>query len=121
MPLSSFRISRRPNGTKSLLGSLELPLPVGTKGGALHAHPGYQNSLKMLGDVNSEHLSYILVSIGLANNFAALRALSVTGIQAGHMALHARNISLAVGAREEHIDEMCNHMQEMQTFNRDIA
>merc|ERR1712166_1090849 len=66
-----------------LVGSVELPLAVGTKGGALQTHPGYRRTHAILGFPNSGTLAQVMAAVGLASNFAALRALAVEGIQKG--------------------------------------
>ena len=76
----------------NLQGELELPLAVGIVGGATRAHPAAQTSLKMLAVSTAQELAEIIVSVGLAQNLAALRALATEGIQKGHMALHARKV-----------------------------
>ena len=85
----------------ALVGTLEMPIAVGTVGGSLKAHPMYKTNLKMLGSPNSQQLAQIIASVGLAQNFAALRALATEGIQKGHMQLHARkyrNDPIAIAA-----------------------
>jgi degradative hydroxymethylglutaryl-CoA reductase len=78
-----------------LCGELEMPISVGTKGGVLKTNPVYAYTLGMMGDPDSKQLAMAIVAVGLAQNFAALRALSTEGIQRGHMSLHARNIAIA--------------------------
>lgn len=75
-------------------GRIELPLSVGTKGGAIESNPSYINTHSILGFPNSEQLGHIMASVGLAQNLAAIRALSIEGIQKGHMNLHARNVAI---------------------------
>lgn len=94
----------------SLKGRIELPLAVGTKGGALASHPGYAFSHALLGHPNARRLAQILASVGLGQNFAALRALAITGIQHGHMGLHARNVALASGAPSELVPQLQAYM-----------
>ncbi|KDO28140.1 hypothetical protein SPRG_06187 [Saprolegnia parasitica CBS 223.65] len=93
-----------------LVGTLELPMSVGSKGGALQTHPGYAATHAILGRPSAQALAGILVSVGLAQNFAAVRALAITGINQGHMALHARNIAVAAGAPNELVTELCAYM-----------
>ncbi|OQR81650.1 3-hydroxy-3-methylglutaryl-coenzyme A reductase [Thraustotheca clavata] len=93
-----------------LTGTLELPMSVGSKGGALQTHPGYAATHAILGRPSAQVLSGILVCVGLAQNFAAIRALAITGINQGHMALHARNIAVAAGAPNELVAELCAYM-----------
>ena len=73
----------------NLVGELEMPLAVGIVGGATRVHPGAQAALKLMGVTTSAELAQVIVSVGLAQNLAALRALATEGIQRGHMALHA--------------------------------
>lgn len=73
-----------------LRGMLEIPLAVGIVGGATRSHPVAQTALKMMGVSTARQLAEVIVSVGLAQNLAALRALATEGIQKGHMALHAR-------------------------------
>ncbi|HEY89823.1 MAG TPA: hydroxymethylglutaryl-CoA reductase, degradative [Thermoflexia bacterium] len=80
----------RRDGTGQLAGTLELPLALGTIGGATRVHPTAQLALKILGVQRAAELAAIVVSVGLAQNLAALRALATEGIQRGHMRLHAR-------------------------------
>lgn len=89
-PLTSYWVEG-----ETLHGQLSLPLMVGTKGGVLGTNPMYKFAMGVMGNPNSQALSGLLVSVGLAQNFAALRALTTEGIQKGHMALHARNIAIA--------------------------
>ncbi|MGB9640960.1 MAG: hydroxymethylglutaryl-CoA reductase, degradative [Anaerolineales bacterium] len=92
----------------NLVGSLELPLAVGTIGGATKVHPMAQLALKIMGIQSAQQLAEIIVSVGLAQNLAALRALSTEGIQRGHMALHARQIAMSAGAQGDEIEELAN-------------
>lgn len=71
---------------------LELPLSVGTVGGASSLHPLAQSSLELLGHPNAKQLMMIMASVGLVQHFTAIRALVTTGIQKGHMQLHLVNI-----------------------------
>jgi hydroxymethylglutaryl-CoA reductase len=74
----------------ALVGELELPLAVGTVGGALRVHAGARLALRVLGVTGARELSEVIAAAGLASNFAALRALATEGIQRGHMSLHRR-------------------------------
>ncbi len=90
-PLSHYEIVHK-GGNRYFKGQLEIPIAVGTQGGAIHRNPLYQQSLKLLGDPDSKSLSQIMVAVGLAQNLAALRALVIEGIQKGHMRLHSRAV-----------------------------
>lgn len=94
------------NEEGDLVGELELPLAVGTVGGAIGAHPVAKLCLKILGVKTSKELAEVMCAVGLAQNFAALRALVTEGIQRGHMELHARNIAIMAGAKGELIDRV---------------
>lgn len=87
-----------------LSGRLELPLAVGTVGGATRAHPTAGLALKILGVTGARELSEVMAAVGLAQNLAALRALATDGIQQGHMALHARQIAVAAGAEGAQVE-----------------
>ncbi len=86
------------NKDGDLAGTITLPIAAGTVGGAINTSPLAKVSLKLLGVSTSKELSMVMAAVGLANNFAALRALSTEGIQKGHMKLHARNVAVMAGA-----------------------
>ncbi|CAH0479478.1 unnamed protein product [Peronospora belbahrii] len=121
--LSRYEIGLARDGSRMhvLRGSLELPIAVGSKGGALMTHPGYAATLAILQQPTARKLSGILVSVGLAQNFAAIRAIAVTGIQKGHMALHARNIAVAAGSPSELVSEVCSYMLLRKSINVETA
>jgi hydroxymethylglutaryl-CoA reductase len=98
------------NRDGDLIGSLELPMAVGTIGGAVQTHPIAKIALKILNVKSATELAEVLVAVGLAQNLAALRALAHEGIQKGHMKLHARNIAVAAGATGELIDLVSEEM-----------
>jgi hydroxymethylglutaryl-CoA reductase len=83
----------------NLIGSIEIPMAIGIVGGATKTHPVANVSLKILGVKNAQELASVIASVGLAQNFAALRALATEGIQKGHMELHASNIAIIAGAK----------------------
>ena len=105
-PLTRYR--KLPNG--DLQGEIELPLAVGTIGGAIRSLPSAQAALAVLGVKGAGELACIMASVGLAQNFAALRALSTEGIQRGHMELHAKNVAIAAGATGEQVDRVAAAM-----------
>jgi hydroxymethylglutaryl-CoA reductase len=76
-----------------LAGEIELPLAVGVVGGIVNAHPTAKFALQILGVKSAKELAMVMAAVGLAQNLAAIRALSSEGIQAGHMKLHARKFS----------------------------
>ncbi|MBN7776334.1 hydroxymethylglutaryl-CoA reductase, degradative [Nitratireductor aquimarinus] len=105
----------------NLVGILEMPMAVGLIGGATKIHPTAQANLKLLGVETADALARIVVSIGLAQNFAAMRALATTGIQKGHMALHAQNVALMVGAVGDEIDLVASELKTLGKVRQDLA
>ncbi len=81
------------------VGTIELPMAVTIVGPAAEAHPRVRLALRVLGVTSARELGGIMAAVGLASNMAAMRALATEGIQKGHMALHARAVSHAAGAR----------------------
>jgi hydroxymethylglutaryl-CoA reductase len=99
---------KNPDG--DLEGELELPLALGIVGGATRVNPGAKAALEIM-DVNSaKELAEIVVSVGLAQNLAAIRALATDGIQKGHMQLHARQVAIAAGAEGDQIDQLAEEL-----------
>ncbi len=94
----------------NLVGSIEIPMAVGIVGGATKTHPKAQIAKKILGVKTARELAEVLAAVGLAQNFAALRALATEGIQRGHMSLHARNIAVMAGAKGDEIDIVAEEM-----------
>ncbi|MEL6966715.1 MAG: hydroxymethylglutaryl-CoA reductase, degradative [Pseudomonadota bacterium] len=90
----------------NLAGTIELPMALGTVGGATRTHPAAQAALRLLNVQSAQELAEVTAAVGLAQNMAALRALSTEGIQKGHMALHARNIAITAGAAGPQIDAL---------------
>ncbi|RAP65523.1 3-hydroxy-3-methylglutaryl-CoA reductase [Achromobacter sp. HZ01] len=105
----------------ALVGSIEMPMPVGLVGGATKTHPLARLALKIMGVKSAQELGEIAVAVGLAQNLGALRALATEGIQRGHMALHARNIALAAGATGAEIDTVAKRMAALRDVTSDRA
>ena len=95
---------------QNLVGDLELPLKVGIVGGSLQSNPAVADMLELLKVGSARELADVMVSVGLAQNFAALRALVTEGIQKGHMALHARSVAMAAGASPDQIDAVAEKL-----------
>ena len=89
-----------------LVGSIELPMAVSTVGPLVQSHPRVRLALRLLGVASARELAGIMAAVGLASNLGAMRALATEGIQKGHMALHARAVSHAAGARGEEAEEL---------------
>lgn len=109
------------NEDGDLVGSIEMPMAVGTIGGAVRTHPIARICLKILGVKTANEFAEVLAAVGLAQNLAALRALAHEGIQRGHMSLHARNIAIAAGATGELIDIIAEKMVEERRIRMDRA
>jgi hydroxymethylglutaryl-CoA reductase len=93
-----------------LVGTLEMPMAVGIVGGATASNPIAKLCVKILSIRSAKELAEVIVSVGLAQNLAALRALAAEGIQRGHMSLHARNVAISVGATGNLVDEVAEQM-----------
>lgn len=89
-----------------LHGAIEMPMAVGTVGGALHVHRGARLCLDLLAVDSATELAGVVAATGLASNLAALRALATDGIQRGHMSLHARVVARAAGASGDLIEQV---------------
>ncbi len=109
------------NADGDLVGTLEMPMAVGLVGGASRTHPVAKTAIKILGVRTATELAEVMGAVGLAQNFAALRALATEGIQRGHMKLHARNIAIAAGAKGELIDIVARKMVEEKKIRMDRA
>lgn len=116
-PLTTFE--KTPEG--DLVGTIELPMAVGLVGGATKVHPTAKAAVKLLGVKSAQELGEVAAAVGLAQNFAALRALATVGIQKGHMTLHAKNIVASVGCPPELVDEVCEILIEERKIRMDRA
>ncbi|WP_417797482.1 hydroxymethylglutaryl-CoA reductase, degradative [Terasakiella pusilla] len=105
----------------NLCGSIEIPMPVGLVGGATKIHPVAKASLDILGVQTAEDLAKAIAAVGLAQNFAAMRALATDGIQKGHMGLHAKNIAVMAGAVGDEIDTIAKTLVQLGTVRVDVA
>jgi hydroxymethylglutaryl-CoA reductase len=104
-PLTEWRVHR-----DALLGSIELPLAVGIVGGNLECNRRARFAVRLLGIDSARELAAVMAAVGLAQNFAAMRALVTDGIQRGHMALHARGLAVAAGAPEELVEQVVERL-----------
>jgi hydroxymethylglutaryl-CoA reductase len=117
MPLTTWE----KNNEGDLVGTIEIPMALGTVGGVTKSNPVFQIALKILGVKSSRELAEVVASVGLAQNLAALRALASEGIQKGHMKLHARNVAVSAGATGELIDTVAGKMIEDGKIREDYA
>lgn len=115
--LSSWSVDEDGN----LCGSLELPMAVGLIGGATKVHPTAQQNLEILNIESADELARITCAVGLAQNFAAMKALVTTGIQKGHMSLHAKNIAVMAGANTDEIDKVTELLVQGGKIRIDVA
>lgn len=109
------------NGEGDLVGRLEMPMAVGLVGGAARTHPTARADIKILGVKTAMELAEVMGAVGLAQNFAALRALVSEGIQKGHMKLHARNVAISAGATDNLVDIVAEKMVEERKIRFDRA
>ena len=105
----------------NLVGSLEMPMAVGIIGGATKVHPTAKINLKLMGVEHAHELAEIIVSVGLAQNLAALRALATEGIQRGHMDLHAHQVAITAGAKEDEISRLAKLLVLEKSIRTDRA
>jgi hydroxymethylglutaryl-CoA reductase len=96
-------------------------MAVGLVGGATKLHPTARVALKILAVDSAEQLARIIAAVGLAQNFSALKALATTGIQKGHMALHAQNVALMVGALGDEVDQLARRLVARGQVRQDVA
>ena len=109
------------NRDGDLVGTIEMPVAVGLVGGATRVHPVAKTAVKILGVKSADELSRIIASVGLCQNFAALRALASEGIQRGHMSLHAKNVAVQAGAKCDLIEIIAARMAAERRINVDRA
>lgn len=109
------------NEDGDLVGYIEIPLAVGIVGGATVTHPKAKLMRKILGISSAKEFANVLASVGLAQNFAAIRALAMEGIQKGHMELHARNVAISAGAMGDEIDMVAEEMIKQRKIRVDVA
>jgi len=95
-----------------LYGVLEIPLKVGIVGGSLESNPAVGIAHRILNATSAKELAEVMGAVGLAQNFAALRALVTEGIQQGHMTLHARSVAISAGAPPEIFDDVVEKLVE---------
>jgi hydroxymethylglutaryl-CoA reductase len=104
-----------------LVGSLEIPLSLGTDGGPSRVHDGAKMGLRVLNASSATELAMVAASVGMASNLAALRALATEGIQRGHMALHARSVAIAAGAIGADVERVAQRIHGIGDVTLDAA
>lgn len=111
----------RKDSEGNLIGTITLPLPIGTVGGSISFHPGAKLTHNILENPTAEQLEGIIASVGLAQNFAAIRALVTEGIQKGHMGLQARSLAINAGAKKEQIEQVAEALKQEKNMNLETA
>jgi hydroxymethylglutaryl-CoA reductase len=105
------------NAAGDLVGRIEMPVAVGVVGGATKTNPVAKTALKILGIKSASELAMVMACVGLANNFAAMRAIAVEGIQKGHLRLHAKNFAAMAGAEGSMVDKIAKKMVEEKNIS----
>ena len=100
--------------------SLRIPLSVGTVGGITDVHPMVKLSLKLLNSPTSDDLMKIICSVGLAQNFAAVKSLVTTGIQKGHMKMHLINLLIKQNATKDQIDKSEEYFRDKEINSKSV-
>jgi hydroxymethylglutaryl-CoA reductase len=116
-PLSAYE----KNANGDLVGTIEMPMAVGLVGGATKTNPISRAAVKILGVKTATELGEVFAALGLAQNFAAMKALATEGIQRGHMSLHSRNIAIQAGATGEMVDKIAEIMIRERKVRADRA
>lgn len=107
--------------SKELVGELTLPMPIATRGGSIGLNPSASIAHDLLNYPDAKTLASIIVSLGLAQNLAALKALTSTGIQAGHMKLQAKSLALLAGASPEEMPHVLAELLKAKHMNQETA
>ncbi|AYE38882.1 hydroxymethylglutaryl-CoA reductase, degradative [Companilactobacillus zhachilii] len=110
-PLTEWHLANN-----KLVGTLKMPIELGSVGGAIKALPMAQLSLAIMKIQNSQQLQSVVGSVGLANNLSALRALVTTGIQAGHMGLQSKSLAISAGARGLEIEQVAQKLNQTKDY-----
>ncbi|MCA9523383.1 MAG: hydroxymethylglutaryl-CoA reductase, degradative [Myxococcales bacterium] len=114
--LSTWRVEE-----EALVGRMTIPLAVGTVGGMTVLHPAVNRILEWFDLTRARELAEVVAAVGLAQNLAALLALSTEGIQRGHMSLHARNVAFSIGARGDELEALVASMSRENDFSERYA
>lgn len=109
------------NNAGDLVGTIELPMPIGIVGGATRVHATAKLCLEIMKITSAAQLSSTIASVGLVQNFSAMKALATEGIQRGHMSLHAKNVAISAGAQGDEIDVVARRLVTEKTINAEAA
>ena len=116
-PLATWTITKE----GFIKGKIITPAAIGSVGGSIQIHPKAKLTQEILKYKNAKELMCIIASLGLAQNFAALYALTTDGIQKGHMALQAKTLAISVGAQNEEIEILAQSLIESKIMNLENA
>ncbi len=116
-PLSCYE----KNANGDLVATIEMPIAVGLVGGATKTNPIARAAVKILGVKTATEMGEVFAALGLAQNFAAMRALATEGIQRGHMGLHSRNVAIQAGATGDLVDKVARIMVREKKVRADRA
>ncbi|WP_347297555.1 hydroxymethylglutaryl-CoA reductase, degradative [Dolosigranulum savutiense] len=116
-PLTQWHVA----DSGELIGKITIPLALATVGGSIGFHPTAQLAHQILGYPTAQVLAHIVAAVGLAQNFAALRALVTEGIQEGHMSLQARSLAISAGATGDQIQYVADQLTQAPKMNLDTA
>jgi hydroxymethylglutaryl-CoA reductase len=89
-----------------LIGEIDMPMPIGSVGGAISTLPTAKLAMRLLRRPSAEALMGIIASVGLASNLSAMRALVTRGIQAGHMNLQLQSLAMMAGAQGDETEKL---------------
>jgi hydroxymethylglutaryl-CoA reductase len=115
-PFSNWKII-----DQELVGTMRIPVEIGTVGGAIKALPMAQISLSIMDINNSQELQAVIGAVGLANNLSALRALVTTGIQSGHMSLQSKSLAVSAGATGAEIEKISKQLNQSKNYTLENA
>jgi hydroxymethylglutaryl-CoA reductase len=119
-PLTTWKL-RGEGDERRLVGTIAMPMQVGTVSGAIRVHPTVQANLRLAEVRGARDLSMLIVAVGLAQNLGALRALASEGIQHGHMRMHARSIAIGAGAEPHEVATVVNALVAARDFTVERA
>ncbi|MGW7863163.1 hydroxymethylglutaryl-CoA reductase, degradative [Staphylococcus xylosus] len=104
-----------------LVGTIEVPMTLATVGGGTKVLPIAKASLELMNVDSAQELGHVVAAVGLAQNFAACRALVSEGIQQGHMSLQYKSLAIVVGAQGEEIAQVAERLKTQDRANTAVA
>lgn len=104
-----------------LIGTIEVPMTLAIVGGGTKVLPIAKASLELLNVDSAQELGHVVAAVGLAQNFAACRALVSEGIQQGHMSLQYKSLAIVVGAKGDEIAQVAEALKQEPRANTQVA